>query len=63
MELEKFTLGGLRRAVVEGDIETGSLMAGQVAGQLDHEAPVAKIFADFFQQFHDEQKRLAEMQL
>lgn len=63
MELEKFTLGGLRRAVVEGDIETGSLMAGQVVGQLDHEAPVAKIFADFFQQLRDEQKRLAEMQL
>lgn len=63
MELEKFTLGGLRRAVVEGDIVTGSLMAGQVAGQLDHEAPVAKIFADFFQQLRDEQKRLAEMQL
>ena len=63
MELEKFTLGGLRRAVVEGDTETGSLMAGQVAGQLDHEAPVAEIFADFFQQLRDEQKRLAEMQL
>ena len=63
MELEKFTLGGLRRAVVEGDTETGSLMAGQVAGQLDHEVPVAEIFADFFQQLRDEQKRLAEMQL
>lgn len=63
MELEKFTLGGLRRAVVEGDTETGSLMAGQVAGQLDHEAPVAEIFAYFFQQLRDEQKRLAEMQL
>ena len=56
MELEKFTLGGLRRAVVEGDTETGSLMAGQVAGQLDHEAPVAEIFADFFQQLRDERR-------
>ena len=34
MELEKFTLGSLRRAVFEGDIKTGSLMAGQVVGQI-----------------------------
>ncbi len=31
-ELEKLTLGGLRKAVVEGDIITGSVMAGQIAG-------------------------------
>ena len=30
MELEKYTLGSLRRAVFEGDTDTGSLMAGQV---------------------------------
>ncbi|MCB5689394.1 nitronate monooxygenase, partial [Blautia wexlerae] len=28
MELEKYTLGSLRRAVLEGDADTGSLMAG-----------------------------------
>lgn len=31
-ELEQLTLGGLRRAVVEGDIQNGSVMAGQIAG-------------------------------
>lgn len=31
-ELEQLTLGGLRRAVVEGDVKTGSMMAGQSAG-------------------------------
>ena len=31
-ELEKLTLGGLRRAVVEGDVKTGSVMSGQIAG-------------------------------
>ncbi|MFI3172142.1 MAG: enoyl-[acyl-carrier-protein] reductase FabK [Eubacteriales bacterium] len=31
-ELELLSLGGLRRAVVEGDVETGSIMAGQIAG-------------------------------
>lgn len=33
-DLEKFTLGSLRRAVFDGDTKNGSLMAGQVAGQL-----------------------------
>ena len=31
-ELELLTLGGLRRAVVDGDVKTGSVMAGQIAG-------------------------------
>ena len=31
-ELEKLTLGGLRRAVIEGDVKNGSVMAGQIAG-------------------------------
>ena len=34
MELEKFTLGSLRRAVKDGDTKTGSVMAGQVSGML-----------------------------
>lgn len=33
-ELEKLTLGSLRRAVLEGDVTTGSLMAGQTCGQI-----------------------------
>ena len=32
MELEQYTLGSLRRAVFDGDTQTGSLMAGQVCG-------------------------------
>ena len=31
-ELEKLTLGSLRKAVVEGDVKMGSMMAGQIAG-------------------------------
>lgn len=31
-ELENLTLGGLRKAVVEGDVKNGSVMAGQIAG-------------------------------
>lgn len=33
-ELEQLTLGGLRKAVVDGDVRTGSVMAGQIAGMV-----------------------------
>lgn len=49
MELEKYTLGSLRRAVFEGDTKTGSLMAGQVVGQLKEIRPIADIFADLYE--------------
>lgn len=33
-ELERLTLGGLKKAVVEGDVKNGSVMAGQIAGMI-----------------------------
>lgn len=45
-ELERVTLGGLRRAVLEGDVENGSVMTGQVAGMLHEIKPVRQIFAE-----------------
>ena len=36
-ELEMLTLGGLRKAVVEGDVTHGSVMAGQIAGLIKEE--------------------------
>ncbi len=36
-ELEYLTLGGLRKAVVDGDIKTGSVMSGQIAGMIQNE--------------------------
>ena len=48
MELEKFTLGSLRRAVFEGDVKTGSLMAGQVSGQLSEIKPIRAIFEEMY---------------
>lgn len=47
-ELEKCALGGLRRAVLEGDIENGSLMAGQVVGMLRAIRPVREIFEELY---------------
>lgn len=51
MELEKLTLGSLRRAVFDGDVKTGSLMAGQIAGQMCEIKPVAQIFADLMAEY------------
>ncbi|MBP3475037.1 MAG: enoyl-[acyl-carrier-protein] reductase FabK [Lachnospiraceae bacterium] len=36
-EMEKLTLGSLRKAVVEGDVVTGTIMAGQIAGMVSKE--------------------------
>ncbi len=47
-ELEQITLGGLRRAVSEGDMKTGSVMAGQVCGQLKEVKPVAEIIKSIY---------------
>ena len=47
-ELEKVTLGGLRRAVFEGDMEHGSVMSGQVAGMLHEIKPVRQIFEELY---------------
>ena len=33
-QLENLTLGGLRKAVVEGDTDNGSVLAGQIAGMI-----------------------------
>jgi len=57
-ELEEFTLGSLRRAVQDGDIVTGSIMAGQVAGMLHEIRPMRDIMMGMVQECWD---RLAEM--
>ena len=48
-ELEQITLGGLRRAVVDGDMKNGSVMAGQVCGQLKEIRPVAVILEEMYE--------------
>jgi len=58
MELEKFTLGSLRRAVFEGDTKTGSLMAGQSAGQVNEIRPIKDIFDDMYNGYQEVIKRI-----
>ena len=61
MELEKYTLGSLRKAVFDGNVEDGSLMAGQVCGQLDQIRPVAEIFASISEEAGAVIRRLGEI--
>ncbi len=46
LEIERFWAGALRRAVIEGDVETGSVMAGQSVGMVTRIQPVAEILAE-----------------
>jgi enoyl-[acyl-carrier protein] reductase II len=47
-ELEKLTLGSLRKAVFDGDLDNGSFMAGQSAGLVKSIRPVEQILKDLF---------------
>lgn len=46
LEIEHYWAGALRRAVIDGDVENGSLMAGQSVGMVTKEQPVADILTD-----------------
>lgn len=46
LEIEHYWAGALRRAVVDGDVENGSLMAGQSVGMVKAEQSVADIIAE-----------------
>ena len=59
-ELERYTLGSLRRAVFDGDTDTGSLMAGQVAGMVREIRPLREIFQDMMAQADACLRRLEE---
>lgn len=47
-ELEKLTLGSLRKAVFEGDMDFGSIMAGQSSGLVKEIKPVKEILEDIY---------------
>ncbi|MEM7665266.1 MAG: nitronate monooxygenase [Pseudomonadota bacterium] len=50
LQIEHYWAGALRRAVIDGDIENGSLMAGQSVGMVKSEEPVADIIAQLMAQ-------------
>jgi enoyl-[acyl-carrier protein] reductase II len=48
--IERYWAGALRRAVIDGDVENGSVMAGQSVGMVAKEEPVADIIAELMAQ-------------
>ncbi len=50
LQIEHYWAGALRRAVIDGDVENGSLMAGQSVGMVTSEEPVGEIIASLVQQ-------------
>ena len=57
MELEELTLGSLRRAVYDGDVENGSVMAGQIAGLVNEICPVKNIIEDVIKEAREVLKK------
>ena len=49
MELERFWVGSLRKAVVEGDVEYGSVMAGQSVGLMKEVTSVSELLEEIMQ--------------
>ena len=60
MELEHFTLGALRKAVFDGDVKNGSLMAGQVAGGLTEIRTLSEIFESMDREYKEVIKNLQQ---
>jgi len=60
LQIEHYWAGALRRAVIDGDVEHGSLMAGQSVGMVKQEEPVAEIIAQLMAEAaHALEKRAA----
>lgn len=60
-ELEKLTMGSLRKAVVDGDMENGSIMAGQISGAIHSIKPVKTIIDDMFAEAEEVMKEMPKI--
>ena len=60
-ELEKLTLGALRKAVQEGDVKTGSVMMGQIAGMVKERKPMKQILEEMMTSTKDVYAHLQEV--
>lgn len=58
IEVESYWMGALRRAVVDGDIESGSMMAGQSVGLVDTILPVRTLIEELVTEASNEMARI-----
>jgi enoyl-[acyl-carrier protein] reductase II len=59
-KVEEFWMGGLHRAVIEGDVSYGSLMAGQSVGLVDKIMPVGEILEELLRNTEAELRRVRD---
>lgn len=59
-QVENFWVGALRRAVQEGDVEFGSLMAGQSAGLVNQIKPLKEVLSDLIREAEAELNSIKE---
>lgn len=57
-ELEKLTIGSLKKAIIDGNLDEGSFMAGEISGLIDEIKPVRKIIEDLVFPVNDYLKTL-----
>lgn len=60
-EYEKLGIGALSKAVRDGDVDNGSVMAGQIAGLVNKEQTANEIIEEIFSEVCDSLKRLENM--
>lgn len=60
-EVENFWVGGLRNAVIDGDVDSGSLMAGQSVGLIKNIKSVKEIIKEFIDDAEEELTRIKNM--
>jgi enoyl-[acyl-carrier protein] reductase II len=63
VKVEEFWVGALRRAVVDGDVESGSLMAGQSVGLVDKIQPMAELMEELVKETEAELQRVKRLLL
>lgn len=57
-ELEELGKGALKKAVVDGDVENGSLMAGQISGMVKKIQSVKEIIEEMFNEYEEVKRNL-----
>lgn len=60
MKIEEYWIGGLHKAVIDGDVENGSLMAGQAVGLAEEVKPVKDMIEELVCDGENELKRVAD---
>jgi enoyl-[acyl-carrier protein] reductase II len=61
MEVERFWIGALRQAVIDGDVDRGSLMAGQTVGLADEIKPVEAVIEELVADAEEELERISHV--